>query len=177
MLVALSQLISSSCSKYLYPEYSFPAIESQAERNKLKVFMDAGVEKEISTNNLSTDEIIETARQYLGVPYCMGGTTTKCMDCSGMLHTVFASYGILLPHNSEEQARYGKILSTKVELKRGDLVFFIQSYKSHQLITHSGIYLGNDEFIHTSTKKGVSITSINDPWWSDKFIFGTRIFK
>jgi murein DD-endopeptidase / murein LD-carboxypeptidase len=62
------------------------------------------------------------------------------------------------------------------DLRRGDLVFFIRSYKTNRFITHSGIYTGNYKFIHTSSKKGVTITSINDPWWSKKFIFGTRVF-
>ncbi len=73
--------------------------------------MDAGYEKVINTHNTNADEIIKTAQKYLGVPHCMGGTTMKCMDCSGLLLTVFANYNIQLPHNSEEQARYGKIIS------------------------------------------------------------------
>jgi len=107
----------------------------------------------------------------------MGGTTMKCMDCSGLLLTVFARLGINLPHNSEEQARYGKIISRMDELKKGDLVFFIKTYETHHFITHSGIYAGNNKFIHASSKNGVIITSINDPWWNQKFIFGTRILK
>jgi len=107
----------------------------------------------------------------------MGGTTMKCMDCSGLLLTVFARLGINLPHNSEEQARYGKIISRMDELKKGDLVFFIRTYETHPFITHSGIYAGNNKFIHASARNGVIITSINDPWWNQKFIFGTRVLK
>jgi cell wall-associated NlpC family hydrolase len=107
----------------------------------------------------------------------MGGTTMKCMDCSGLLVAVFATHGIYLPHNSEEQARYGKIIAGMDELKKGDLVFFIRSYKTHLFITHSGIYIGYNKFIHTSTKNGVTITSLSDPWWKEKFIFGTRVLK
>jgi len=138
--------------------------------------MDAGIEKELNTSNASPDEIIKTARQYLGVPHCMGGTTMKCMDCSGLLVAIFDKYGIRLPHNSQEQARYGKMIAGTDKLKKGDLVFFIRSYKTSNFITHSGIYLGDNKFIHTSTSSGVTITPLNDPWWSGKFIFGTRIF-
>ena len=139
--------------------------------------MEAGIEKGINTQNTSADEIIKTAQKYLGVPHCMGGTTMKCMDCSGLLLTVFAKNGIHLPHNSEEQARYGKIINRSDKLIKGDLVFFIESYKTHHFITHSGIYVGNNNFIHASSKSGVTITSLNDPWWKEKFIFGTRVFK
>ena len=99
------------------------------------------------------------------------------MDCSGLLVTVFAIHGIRLPHNSEEQARYGEIIAGMNKLIKGDLVFFVRSYETHYFITHSGIYLGNNEFIHTSSKNGVTITSLNDPWWKEKFIFGTRVFN
>ena len=90
LLVAVCQLLITYCSKQLYPEPSFPNIESQAEKKKLKDFMDAGTEKGINTLNTSAGEIINTAQKYLGVPHCMGGTTMKCMDCSGLLVTVFA---------------------------------------------------------------------------------------
>ena len=176
LLVAVSQLLITYCSKQLYPELSFQNIESQAEKKKLKDFMGAGTEKWINTHTTTANEIIETAQNYLGVPHCMGGTTIKCMDCSGLLVTVFAEHGIHLPHNSEEQARYGKIITGMDELIKGDLVFFIRTYKTHHFITHSGIYVGNNKFIHTSSKNGVTITSLNDPWWNEKFIFGTRVF-
>jgi cell wall-associated NlpC family hydrolase len=177
ILIAVCQLLTTFCSTQLYPESSFLNIESQTEKNKLEDFMDAGYEKVINTHNTNASEIIKTAQKYLGVPHCMGGTTMKCMDCSGLLVTVFANYNIQLPHNSEEQARYGKIIAGKDELIKGDLVFFIRTYKTNRFITHSGIYVGNNKFIHTSTSNGVTITSLNDPWWKDKFIFGTRVFN
>jgi len=177
LLFVVSQFLNTNCSRQLYPVSSFQNIERKAEKTKLKHFLNSGIEKEIKTTSTSADEIIQTARKYLGVPHCMGGTTMKCMDCSGLLVRVSASHGIKLPHNSEEQARYGKIITRMNELKKGDLVFFIRSYKTHNFITHSGIYTGNNRFIHTSSKKGVTITSLDDPYWNEKFIFGTRVLK
>ena len=177
LLIVVCQLFITFCSKQIYPEQSFQNIESHADKKKLKEFLDAGNGKELNTQNTSADEIIKTAQRYLGVPHCMGGTTMKCMDCSGLLVTAFGKNGINLPHNSEEQARYGKIIAGMDKLRKGDLVFFIRSYKTHQFITHSGIYIGNNQFIHTSSKNGVTITSLNDPWWNEKFIFGTRVFE
>ena len=153
----------------------FQNITTPEEEKKLKHFIDKGSEKSIETQDCSPDEIIATAQKFLGIPYCMGGTTIKCMDCSGLLAAVFAKNGIRLPHSSEEQARYGKIIPTIDELIKGDLVFFIRSYKTSRFITHAGIYIGNNEFIHSSSKKGVSISSLNYIWWSKKFIFGTRL--
>lgn len=177
LLVAVCQLLNTSCSKQLYPDPSYQNIKSQSEKKKLKYFMNAGTEKVINTHNTNANEIIKTAQKYLGVPHCMGGTTMRCLDCSGLLAVVFAKNGINLPHNSQEQARYGRKIDAMDELIKGDLVFFIRSYKTHSLITHSGIYLGNKKFIHTSSKNGVIITSLNDPWWKEKYIFGTRVFE
>ena len=177
LLIAGCQLLVTYCSKQLYPEQSFRNIESQSEKKKLKDFMDAGTEKMINSRNTSPYEIIRTARQYIGVPHCMGGTSMKCIDCSGLLVAVFAKHGINLPHNSEEQARYGKIVAGMDQLKKGDLVFFIKTYRTNQFITHSGICTGDNKFIHTSSSKGVIITSMNDPWWKERFVFGTRIFE
>ncbi|HZK61243.1 MAG TPA: C40 family peptidase [Anaerovoracaceae bacterium] len=177
LLIAVFQLFYASCSKHLYPDPSYKNIESRDEKKKMDDFMHVGTGKALDTHSTTPDEIIKTARQYLGVPHCMGGTTKKCMDCSGLLATVFASHGIKLPHNSEEQARYGKIITGMENLKKGDLVFFIRSYRTSKFITHSGIYIGNNRFIHTSSSDGVTITSLNDPWWNQRYLFGTRVFR
>ena len=177
LLVIVCQLLNISCSKHAYRESSFRNVESHSEKKKLNVFLDSGTEKKINIHNISADEIIMTAKKYIGVPHCMGGTTMKCIDCSGLLVAVFARYGIALPHKSEEQARFGKVISGMDQLIKGDLVFFIRTYRTSDFITHSGIYIGNNKFIHTSSSSGVTITSLSDPWWKEKFIFGTRILE
>jgi cell wall-associated NlpC family hydrolase len=176
LLVVVCLLLNISCSRHLYTE---PASKNtrHTEKKKLEDFMNTGTEKRINTHGTSADEIIKTAQKFLGVPHCMGGTTMKCMDCSGLLVTVFDRYGIHLPHNAEEQARYGKIISGMDRLIKGDLVFFIRTYETDRFITHSGIYVGNNKFIHASSSKGVTITSLDDPWWNEKFVFATRVFE
>jgi cell wall-associated NlpC family hydrolase len=177
ILIIVFQLLNTYCSRQHYPVSSFHNIGGHSEEKKLKSFLDAGTERKVDTHDASADEIITTAQNYLGVPHCMGGTTMKCIDCSGLVLAVFAKHGILLPHNSQDQARYGKIISGTDKLRKGDLVFFVRSYKTRQLITHSGIFIGNNQFIHTSSKKGVTITSMNDQYWKEKFIFGTRLIE
>lgn len=192
-------LFSISCTRTFYPDPSV-RIDSQSEikkkniikpvgtknkistviinpeDNKLRDFEASGTGKYLNTSKADPEKIIETAAKYLGVPHCMGGTSMKCTDCSGLIVSVFAAYGIKLPHNSQAQARYGKIIYGIGNLVRGDLVFFIRSYNTPNYITHVGIYLGNNEFIHTSVNYGVTITSLNDKYWRPKFVFGTRIF-
>ncbi len=176
LLLAACQLMVTSCSRRSWAEAS-PAIENQADRKQLDEFMEAGVEKALDTRNITADEIINTARRYLGVPHCMGGKTMKCIDCSGLLAVVFATHGMQLPHSSEEQARYGKIITEREDLERGDLVFFINTYSTSRFITHSGIYLGDNKFIHTSTSLGVTVTSLDDTWWNERYLFATRVFE
>jgi murein DD-endopeptidase / murein LD-carboxypeptidase len=177
MSLAACLLMISSCSRLANPGASYVNTESPAERKRLNEFMDAGVETPLDTRSVTADEVINTARKYLGVPHCMGGKTMKCIDCSGLLAVVFASHGMQLPHNSEEQARYGKIIAERESLQKGDLVFFVRTYNTSRFITHSGIYVGDNKFIHTSTRLGVTITSLEDPWWNEKYLFGTRIFN
>ncbi|WP_010665077.1 C40 family peptidase [Marinilabilia salmonicolor] len=175
LLIAVLSLFSS-CAERSYPVLPSERSEMPGNSRAFKQFVAGGVEKKLNTGNVSASDIIRTARKYIGVPHCMGGTTSKCMDCSGLLVRAFEIHGIKLPHNSEAQARYGKILANKENLRKGDLVFFIRTYRTSNYITHSGIYLGNNQFLHTSSSQGVTITSLDNSWWKDKFIFGTRIF-
>ena len=150
---------------------------SSAEEKQLEKFMEAGIQQPVAAGAVTVAAIIETARGYLGVPHCMGGTTARCMDCSGLIFRVFATHGITLPHSSEEQARYGRIITEREMLMPGDLLFFVRTYNTSRLITHSGIYAGDGKFIHTSSSRGVITTSLNDPWWSQRYLFATRIFE
>jgi cell wall-associated NlpC family hydrolase len=98
------------------------------------------------------------------------------MDCSGLTYISFAKNKIEIPRNSQEQARYGRVIFNRDDLKKGDLVFFTKSYSTSDYITHVGIYLGKGKFIHASTSAGVIETPLNNPWWSQRFVFGTRVF-
>ena len=147
LFIVAGSLTFTSCSPKLYTDQSVQSNGNSAERKQLNGFLNSGTERDLDTKTVSADEIIKTAEQYLGVPHCMGGTTMKCMDCSGLL------------------------------VRKGDLVFFTGTYETSHFITHSGIFAGSSRFIHTSSKNGVIFTSINDPWWSQRFVFGTRVLK
>ena len=145
-------------------------------KSKLLDFKRKGIEKSVNTKKYNADKIISDAMGFLNTPHRMGGTSAKGMDCSGLVMVVHQSQEITLPHSSQEQARYGSIIPFSDQLKPGDLVFFYDSYKTSNFITHSGIYIGNEDFIHTSNSKGVMISKINDPsYWGPRFLFGTRL--
>jgi lipoprotein Spr len=174
LLIALT-FTFASCSRKQFPTTSEsyrPAVIS----SEMQAFLNGGAERNLDTGRKKPKQIIHTAEKYIGTPHCMGGTTKKCMDCSGLTYISFAKHKISIPRNSQEQARYGRIIFNSNELKKGDLVFFTKSYNTSDYITHVGIYLGNGKFIHASTSVGVTETPLNNPWWNERFVFGTRIF-
>jgi murein DD-endopeptidase / murein LD-carboxypeptidase len=173
-LIAIT-LIFTSCGKKQIP-VSSARYTPAATTPEMQRFMNGGVGRTLDTGRKKPKHIIKSAEKYIGTPHCMGGTTKKCLDCSGLTYISFAKHKISLPRISQEQARYGRLIFDRNDLKRGDLVFFTKSYNTSAYITHVGIYLGNNKFIHASTSSGVIVTPLDNPWWSQRFVFGTRVF-
>ncbi len=167
--------ITVSCSKKQIPVSSLP-YNSPGLNSEMQNFIKGGAELKLDTGKKKPKQIIRIAEKYLGTPHCMGGTTKKCLDCSGLTYVSFSRNKISIPRRSQDQARYGRIILNKNDLKKGDFVFFTKSYNAPEYLTHVGIYLGNKRFIHASTSKGVIVTEIQNPWWSERFVFGTRVF-
>ncbi len=103
-------------------------------------------------------DICQYAKQFLGNPYVWGGTSlTNGADCSGFVLSVFAKYGVSLPHSSRAQANMGTSISAG-ELQPGDLVF----YAKGGTINHVALYIGGGQVIHASSPKtGIKISSYN----------------
>jgi murein DD-endopeptidase / murein LD-carboxypeptidase len=192
LIVFFFHLILVSCSKRIQPASNTADIETPAGITHTgKEDLTRELEESVKTrrpvagnpadaeakNNstVTADVILNTAGKYLGVPYCFGGSTTRCLDCSGLLVRVFAEFGIDLPHSSQAQSAHGTVIKDKANLVKGDLVFFSGTYNTKNRITHSGIYAGENKFIHSSTSKGVTVTSLDDPYWKNKFAFGSRL--
>jgi len=119
------------------------------------------------------NEIIRTAKNYLGTRYLWGGTTPRGFDCSGFMLYVFTQHGIHLNRSSREQVRNGFPV-TRTELIPGDLLFF----GSGNHINHVGMYIGNNEYIHSSSNLtgGVIITNLNTCHYSARsFITARRV--
>jgi murein DD-endopeptidase / murein LD-carboxypeptidase len=161
----------TSCSRRHLPVSSTVVTDGQ-----IQAFIGSGTGKRLNTGRTKPNQLIRTARKFIGTPYCMGGTSTRCMDCSGLTSVSFAVHKIAFPHRSQDQARYGHIILNRNALKPGDLVFFTKSYDTSDYITHVGIYIGNGKFIHASTSSGVIISPLENPWWSQRYVFGTRVF-
>lgn len=120
-------------------------------------------------------DLINTAKKYLGVRYAYGGSSPKGFDCSGFAQFVYKQHGISIPRSTVSQANVGTKLS-KAELQVGDLIIFSNTYKSGP--SHAGIYIGNGQFIHSSSTRsgGVIISDLNSAYYSGKFSYGRRVF-
>ena len=109
---------------------------------------------------------------YLGTPYRWGGTTPRAFDCSGFVRYVYNKLGVSLPRTARQQYKAGKVVSSG-ELKPGDLIFF-DMMKGY--VSHVGMYLGSNKFIHASTpKQGVRIDSLQKSRYKKCFV-GARRF-
>lgn len=111
--------------------------------------------------------------EVVGTPYKWGGNTVKGFDCSGFILYIFNQYDVDLPRTSKAQSEEGVKVS-KDELQPGDLVFFNTFGKG---VSHAGIYLGNNEFAHASSSKGVRISKLSEDYYEKRYVTARRIIS
>jgi len=115
--------------------------------------------------------LTRNAMRFLGVPYVFGGTSSAGFDCSGYVQHVFALLGYHIPRTADGQYYAGKRIAGAA-ISPGDLVFF-QTYASGP--SHVGIYLGNDRFVHASSSRGVTVSSLHERYWSARYLGAKRL--
>ena len=129
------------------------------------------------TKNL-VSTLIRSAVNNLGAPYTAAGTTKNGFDCSGLVFTTFASENIPLPRSSFEQSKIGKTVKAD-KAHKGDLIFF-KTNNSKQ-INHVGLITEIDsteiKFIHSTTSKGVIISSTTESYYKNSFVQINRIIE
>ncbi len=119
----------------------------------------------------TAEAIIATAKTCLGVRYKWGGESMSGFDCSGLVYYVFQENGITLGRTCKKQYAAGTPIS-KSKLQPGDLVFFQNTYTTG--LSHVGIYIGDDQFIHASSD-GVMTSSLSNSYWSSHYYGACRI--
>jgi hypothetical protein len=118
------------------------------------------------------EELVRTARKFIGVPYLWGGETQKGFDCSGLTLVCYRLNGLNLPRNSRAQFAAGQKVA-RSRLETGDLVFF--ATHGGQRVTHVGIYAGGGQFIHAPrTGKTVRLANLASKYWSDAYVGGRK---
>jgi len=124
---------------------------------------------------LSIDETLQVARKFLGTTYTWGGTSSLGFDCSGFTQMLVRQRGIEMPRDADLQAGWtGVVTVDRKDLRPGDLLFFGSSASK---ITHTGMYLGQGEFIHDTTHDhpGVQISRLDDMPWTKLLVAARRV--
>lgn len=115
--------------------------------------------------------LFQQAAFWLGTPYKMGGNTKQGIDCSGLAQAIYLKvFNVNIERNSSAMAA-SCVQLTKQQLEQGDLVFFSIAGKG---IDHVGIFLKENKFLHSTTRKGVIISSLDEPYYLQYFVFGGR---
>jgi peptidoglycan endopeptidase LytE len=118
------------------------------------------------------DRLLRVARRMLAVPYRFGGTTLWGLDCSGFVQKTFAFLHLDLPRSAREQFREGTKVA-KADLSPGDLVFF-RTYAKYP--SHVGIYLGDNRFVHASSReRKVTVDSLDTPYYVKRYVGAKRL--
>lgn len=135
---------------------------------KYAVMLDASVEK------LTDTLLLQNIDHWYGTKYCMGGATENCIDCSAFTQIMMRDvYSTDIPRTA--RAQYDNSDRVPMEsLQEGDLVFFQTSGND---ISHVGIYITNNKFVHAATSGGVMVSDLNDTYWRPRFKGAGRVLK
>lgn len=132
---------------------------------RYSVLLDVEVEK------LTNKKLVDYVHQWYSVPYRIGGTSKEGIDCSAFVQGIAVdAFGVQLPRTAREQASYCTEIEKK-DLQEGDLVFF----NTTGGVSHVGLYINNNKFVHASTSMGVVISDLDEPYWQRRFVKAGRM--
>ncbi|MCB0731573.1 MAG: C40 family peptidase [Ignavibacteriae bacterium] len=128
----------------------------------------------ITEDNVKKEKFLKEIINYLNTPYQYGGNSKEGIDCSAFTQNVFRnSLDIFIPRTAREQYKQWKVFDNEHELKFGDLIYFDTSRKYFP--GHVGIYLDDNLFAHASSSNGVIISSLENAYYSSKFVGANRV--
>ncbi len=153
-----------------------PAVRFSGEKNNdvpVSGDQDGGVVED-NSGNVDKGRMGKIIAGYLRTPYKSGGTGKLGLDCSGLVYVVYRDYnGTRLPANTDKLYRNLKKVDYR-NIKYGDLVFFTFDGTP---VSHVGIYVGNDKFVHASKTRGVVISEITDDYYRQNYKGTRRVFR
>ncbi|MFN2457393.1 MAG: C40 family peptidase [Chitinophagaceae bacterium] len=134
---------------------------------KFSILLDMEVE---AITNIGLLQLID---EWLGTRYIYGGTNKAGIDCSAFAQALYAGlFGFMLPRTAREQHKVTRKVS-RTEIQEGDLVFF----NTRRGVSHVGIYLQNNKFVHAASSRGVMISDLDNDYWANRFISVGRYDK
>ena len=126
---------------------------------------------DVEVESLGNPALYKFIDEWYGTHYRMGGTTKKGIDCSAFSGTLLSSiYSFDVPRTAREQYKICEHINRE-DLLPGDLVFF----NTRGGVSHVGVYLANNHFVHSSSSDGVKISSLDESYYNRKFIGGGRV--
>lgn len=130
----------------------------------------------VTADSISNLPLYRFIDRWLHIPYLWGGTDERGIDCSAFIQRLLGDvYHIDIPRTSIQQffTRSVEPFGSRHYLSEGDLVFFRTT--QGKVVSHVGLYLGNNMFINAAVSQGVSIASLNDPYWKKRYIAAGRV--
>lgn len=128
----------------------------------------------LTESGIPKQKVIDVVMDWLGTRYQYGGMTRAGIDCSAFTRMIFESTSkVTLPRSAAQQSGVGKTVSKRSELQFGDLVFF--NTRRRVAVGHVGIYLGDDLFAHSSSRYGVTISSLKSTYYGKRLIGARRL--
>jgi lipoprotein Spr len=126
---------------------------------------------DVEVELLKNINLLRMIDEWYGTRYIFGGSTKAGIDCSALMQVFFASlYGVMLPRTAKQQFDFSRRIS-RTELKEGDLLFF----NTTGGVSHVGMYLTNNKFVHASSSNGVTISDMFDPYYAARLIGVGRV--
>ncbi len=136
-------------------------------------FVEGKSADEMTEAGIYKQEIMNEVMNWIGTPYLFGGNSSKSIDCSAFTQRIYLNAaGVLLPRTARTQIDAGRAVKME-DLEFGDLIFF-HTY-SRQFASHVGIYLGDNLFVHASSRYGVVVSLLSDSYYRSHFIGGKRL--
>lgn len=170
LLIILSGCVAKK--KTTYSKSRTITVDASESKKKKK---DKGSSELLS--NPTADKVVESAMSFTGVKYRFGGISKKGMDCSGLVFVALQMNDIVFPRVSHQMANEGKRIRL-ADVQKGDLLFFKTRNKGKN-INHVGLIVAIEEdeikFIHSTTSRGVIVSSLREGYWNSAFVKATRI--